>query len=162
MTKNQLHNLINFCVTFSRNFDSKMEDHSSDYILEKWDKYIGVMPVKNDSLPNKEYIISNSYIDYELKKWINRWGKNDEYDGVKEILHFIMIINGGTFITKIKHDYNRLYWTPSKLVDAIKKVIPNVNDINEYPYNNLHGILKIQVNEWLEEERRDFNLCQLL
>jgi hypothetical protein len=162
MTKNQLYNLIYFCGNFSSYMDSKLEDHNAEYILEKWNKYIGVKPIKNDNLPTKEYIISNGFIDKRIKIWVDRWSRNNEYDEVKEILHFITIVNSRTFSSIIKEKNPDLYWTPSELLNEIRKVIPNVNEINKEAYTHLHEILKMHINEWLEEERRDFNLCQLI
>lgn len=50
MTKSQLDNLIDFCFNFHETMGVNMSGCSSDYILEKWHKYIGVTPYKNDSL----------------------------------------------------------------------------------------------------------------
>lgn len=160
MNKSQLDNLIHFCANFHK-VHVKIEDQNVDYILEKWNKYIGVEPIKNDNLPSANDISKNYPLrSGDLVRWFNRWGKNGNYDKVKEILNFILITN-----TKFFSRDDRYNWTPSELIEIFKNHIGDPEKINTDKYQFLHELVMRSVHdEWLYSDRvnRDYKLCLLV
>ena len=57
MNKSQLNNLINFCFNFHSVMGVDPFYKSPDYILEKWNKYIGVKPIHNKSFVTNEDLL---------------------------------------------------------------------------------------------------------
>lgn len=175
MTKSQLDNLINFCFNFHRSMDINMDGCSHDYLLKKWDKYIGVKPYTNDSLDityiREEMRDIRKYrtlgttplgLDREdirriesLSNWSDKW---ISYHCVKEILYFISVVNSKGFYI----DDN--CWSPSQLVDIFREWVGDPEDINKEPYKHLHSNLEREVNMWLKEtaNNRDYKLCSLI
>lgn len=161
MNANQLHNLIYFCANFHRAFDCKIEDQNSEYILEKWEKYIGVKPSVNNDLPSASNIMSNKHLySHELVTWIKRWNRHGQYDKMKDILNFILIIN-----TKMFSKKDDLSWTPSELISTFEKNIGNSKDISNFEYSHLHELIMRKLhNDWLTSDKiyRDYKLCLLI
>ncbi len=184
MTKSQLDNLIDFCFNFHETMGVNMDGCSADYILEKWHKYIGVDPYKNDSL-NID-ILNEDMIDVRkakssifasnlmrslpcgigredvrrmeaLLEWSNKWGN---YHEVKEILYFITIVNSKGFTT----DPDEICWLPSQLVELFTEWIGNPKKINFQSYRHLHSNVEREIKEWLEltNINRDYKLSLLV
>jgi hypothetical protein len=159
MTENQLDNLICFCFNFHVTMDSNPKDHNSQYILEKYNKYIGIIP---KDLGNKEFI------DIDLDRgtaWMtsykNLW-KVENYNKVKEILHFLFVINTRPLI--VRHHWNlpdgMEGWSPSELIGEFEKWIGDPEQINKGVYNHLHEIVNREIKDWLSEKsiNRDYKL----
>lgn len=165
MTKNQLDNLIGFCFNFHKSMDSDINNLSPDYLLEKWNKYIGVCPIKSVSFENLHYT-----------KWMSKWNFKIENDDnrIKEILNFIFEVNTKSFYIRKGIDaveylsdinYNKYKtWSPSGLLEIFRELIGDPEQINKDIYNHLHYIVKEKANEWLEhiEIKRDYKLNILL
>ncbi len=137
-----------------------LEDHSSDYILEKWGKYIGVKPIPLD-LPTVEMILSNRHrYSVFLVKWIERWHRRNEYDDVKEIINYILLLNT-KFFPKDEHNKR---WNVSDLVKSFSDTIGDPNLINKDSYNHLHALVIRKVDEWLDDKeiKRDYNLNAII
>jgi hypothetical protein len=165
MTDTQLKNLINFCFNFSRDMNMPLLGSDATYILEKWEKYIGMTPIKNDALCISELLKTQKlFTEHKIKRdatydkievlilWHHRW--KDEYDEVKEILYFLLVINS--------NEYPK--WTPRRLRDEFIKMLGDPEKINDYPYNFLHDLVKQQIQNWLNIPliNRDYNLCLLI
>jgi hypothetical protein len=150
-----------------------MDSCSDDYLLEKWHKYIGVKPYKNDSLnidvlnkkmkgiiKYREFGLPSLLVDQEearriedLVNWSNKW---NNYNEVKEILYFISIMNSKGF----KFDP----WLPSQLVDIYREWAGDPGKINFQSYRHLHSSVKREIDEWLEiiSVNRDYKLSSLI
>lgn len=179
MTKSQLDNLIDFCFNFHETMGVNMDGCSADYILEKWHKYIGVDPYKNETLDidvlNEEMKNIRKYkfrsglwqglpcgIGREdvrrmeaLLEWSNKWGN---YHEIKEILYFITIVNSKGFTP------DEICWTPSQLIETFSEWIGNPEKINFQSYRHLHSNVEREIKEWLATTsvNRDYKLCSLI
>ena len=145
MIKSQLDNLINYYILYCSFTDYDVLNTSPDYLLEKWEKYIGIKDIQN---PNKVLDIESKYY-HTFKEYQNKWGEESLW--VKDILEFTMVLN-----TK---PYNLC--CPSELVKTFNDMIGDVNKINNYTYNGLHDILKRKALEWVDHNIRDYNLVIL-
>lgn len=182
MTKTQLDNLIHFCFNFHETMGVNLDGCDAGYILEKWDKFIGIKLTNrylNDSLnvncleedmkeirkckySNNLFIKTTLPIgigkeDADRIEFLLEWSKKwSDYDKVKEILYFLLIINSKGF-TKDPSDY---CWTPSELVETFREWIGNPEEINKEEYKSLHHNVRREVNEWLEtiSVNRDYKL----
>lgn len=160
MTKTQLDNLIKFAFNFHITMGLSLEQHSSDYILEKWNKYIGVKPISLD-LPSAEVVLANKHqYNIFLIKWLETWHRKNEYDSVKEIINFILILNVHFFPS----EEHQKRWNVTNLVSAFSKNVGDPNLINKDPYNHLHALIMKKVDSWLEDKeiQRDYKLNTLV
>ncbi len=161
MTKIQLDNLIKFSFNFHKTMGCSLKEHSADYLLEKWNKYIGTKP-NAIKLPTRKYIIENKHLhNDDIVEWISRWNIQTEYDQVKEILNFILLINSKYFPTEKNRKELTNTWSVSDLIRAYKTTIGDPNLINNEPYSHLHALLIKSMNEWLKndvETMRDYTL----
>lgn len=183
MTKTQLDNLIHFCFNFHETMGVNLDGCNAEYLLEKWNKYIGIKThYSNDSL-NVDYLeedmkeirkckCSNNHFiktlpigigqeDADRIEFLLDWSKKwSDYDKVKEILYFLLIINSKGF-TKDPSDY---CWTPSGLIETFREWIGNPEEINKEEYKALHHNVKREINEWLEtvSVNRDYKLSSLI
>jgi hypothetical protein len=170
MEKYQLDNLIKFCFLFHKESDNNWTFSSKDYILEKWKNYINVSPIKNESLSYK--LIKESYKDFlrsphtlnnsvfgQIKNVENiltcaeTWGI-DNYNEVKEIIHFIIKIN----------EKSLKYLSVSDFIIIFEEWIGSPTQISKVPYSNLHQLLRMSIDNWLSEPdiRRDYSLNTLI
>lgn len=178
MTKEQLDNLIAFCFNFHETMGFNI-DCTGDYIIEKWDKFIGVKPFDNESLSFKEL---SSYISTYKKyngcivgvdkediriannmiEWYIKWGTRFDYP--KEILYFILLLNRRPLVVKNGDKLSSINWTPSEIIELFKEKIGDVEKINKQTYNHTHQILKLEIKNWLEEtsNKRDYKLNLLV
>lgn len=176
MTKSQLDNLIHLCFNFHETMGVNLDGCDADYILEKWDKFIGIKPYSNDG-------VSIEYMEEELRDikkfggmvgvgredirqinyligWSKKW---KDYDKVKEILYFLLLINSKSF-EKDSGITKHHYWTPSGLVETFSEWIGNPEEINKEEYKSLHHNVKREIDEWLESTsiNRDYKLNMLV
>lgn len=146
MNKTQLDNLIKFSVLFRT---EGLDRSSPDYVLEKWNSFIGNPKFKNlDDLI--EEIRVNQEILYEPDKWRKKWNiieKNtSKWLEVRNIAYFIYLVNKVKTldITYILECYNRLF----EYYDG------------EVINSNLHPLLEDKINTWLDSTRikRDYKI----
>ena len=173
MTKNQLDNLIGFCFNFHINMDSDILDHDYDYIMEKWEKYIGVKPSEIDSfelnlfkrringIDKMEIRKYNKDFKYPVNDWMGKWDCDAKYwKNIKEIFHFICVLNTRPLIqyreTKIK-----VAWSIEEIVCEFKKWIGDPESINTDVYKHLHYNIKSVMDKWLETNKREYKLMIL-
>ena len=135
-----------------------------EYIMEKWNKYIGVKP-SSDITFNKEGVIG---------QWIKRWQVSDEQvDTMKNILTFIVRVNHKHFFIRgfeadendpSNHIKPNSVWFLSDLIELFEEVVGPAEDINTELYNHLHPIVAKVITEWEDSKlvRRDNNLTLLL
>jgi hypothetical protein len=144
MKKSQLNNLINFCFNFHGSMGVNPFYQSPDYILEKWNKCIGVKTINNKSSVTNE----------DLLFWKRIWRKEEDWAGCREILDFLYDINSTSCLT------------PSYMIDSLKKNTGiSINQINDVEYKNLHHLVRKSIDEiWLDDTlvKRDYNLNLLM
>lgn len=144
--------------------EANMLGNDPSYIMEKWNKYIGVKPI-SDIVFNKEVVID---------QWIKRWHVSDEkVDNMKNILMFIIKVNNKHFFIRgfeadendpSNHIKPNSVWFLSELVELFEDVIGPVDDINTELYNHLHPNVAKVITEWENSilVRRDSNLTLIL
>lgn len=156
MTKEQLNNLINFSFHFHEMMDMKILDCDKNYLVEKWDKYIGLKP---KSIITYEYFTENkTYFHLVIRRWFDRWDKDgDSWVDVSPIINFINEINLLDPIGK----FDKIM-TPEDLINLFTKHIGDVNEINKVEYNSLHQLIKTRVNRWKDKLKREYNLTLIL
>lgn len=166
--KTQLDNLIRFVLNNHINMGQHLIDNDPSYIMEKWNKYIGVKP-NSKRLPSYKtlkYILVSEVMNsenIEVRNWIVKWNVNEEtYNEIKEIIYFIIEINKKNFRTVNYGMYNR--WIPSDIVTLFEESIGSFEDINKNYGGNLHAIIENFLINWLidTQVRRDYNLCLLV
>lgn len=166
MNKNQIDNLIRFCLAFHKSHNDFINCDPS-YIKEKWNKYIGFRPKPIDYEKNLEFMLDPSVV-----QWREKWRVNDHtYIEMKDIINFIIRINEKHFFIRpmmsIDEEFIPLspfVWIPSDLITLFEELVGSTERINKELYNHLHtNILKV-LNIWLKETSigRDYQLCLLV
>lgn len=165
MIKTQAQNLVNFTILTHSMLDDGILGHDPSYIMEKWDKYIGVKPKESD--------IDFSKVEFDypiIGLWVAKWRvKESELNRMKPILTLIVKVNQKHFFTRgFKADVNDpsnhikpdSVWLLSDLVDLFEEVIGDSNDINKELYNNLHPNVVKVIDSWMKHKKviRDYNL----
>ena len=143
MTKNQIYNLFNFCSIW---MDQRIEYTSIDYILEKYNRLIGVVPysylIKE---PNKIYKgnWSSEFLSPLTKK------EKEEYYRFLNILNFIENFNFR------KH--------PNYNFKVFKRYIGEINNINDNSYykTGIHPVMREYTESYLKEYERFIKLLTL-
>ena len=150
MKKSQLDNFINFCYNFHIQTGNKFIDNDSDYILEKWNKFISIKPVGREVNNNTS-----------INKWIEKWYiTQSEWDKLKEIVDFLSHLNSKPLLTITKSEI----WTLEELIELFKdKTGLNIEEINDVEYNHIHDNIKKVINKWKELPVNDrfYKLSQL-
>jgi hypothetical protein len=149
MMPEQLINLFEFTGIFLSG-DLDILKQSPDYILEKYDKIIGV-----DIKINED--ISIQYI-----AWKNTWGENKKVNSIFLFFEHIIMCDG--WIDN-KYDHWLTYITIEQFKSGFKKYIGYINNINdhEHMYNCLHFILKDNLtNVFIKRNQRYFKLLRVL
>ena len=159
MTKNQLTNLINFSFLFNASVDSSSFMNSSfDYIVEKYDKMIGVDIKDGRPYGNIEPIVYQiselAHMGYEKRDWEKKWNIDIRKLSFKEK----SIID---YLASVSVFYEEdLY--PSKLRLIFERYIGCVDEINDIEYSHIHPKLKHFIENMMKEHKRDFNLNLVL
>lgn len=177
MTKSQLDNLIGFCFNFHIVMDSDIMEHDASYILEKWEKYIGVKPKSKNievevtsvkkGVYNFKSVDSNNDMDLLVNHamWRDKWDKSGKnYDKVREILQFIFILNTRPLNAPSYSDLKNKCWTIGELIDVFEKWIGSGEQINTEHYDHLHDVVKKEINKWLSgtANNREYKLSSLI
>ncbi len=138
--------------------------YDPEYIMEKWNKYIGVKP-SSDIIFNKEGVIN---------QWIKKWYVSDkQVDNMKNILEFIVRVNHKHFFIRgLEADENdssnhikpNSVWFLSDLIELFEEVVGPSEDINTEFYNHLHPNVLNIITEWENSKtiKRDINLILTL
>jgi hypothetical protein len=150
MNSKKLNNLIKFSFLFHDNMNKDISMSSSDYIIEKWNCYIGVKPKINNLLSYKKLNEKNNlnemdiFIKNKINNRVNRWGESD-YNKIKEIFYFICIINYKSF------NNDEYMWLPMNLITEFKKNIGNPNLIkDEIDIGGIHPLIINEINYWYD------------
>jgi len=157
MTKDQLNNLISFSFNFHETMGNKVLDCDSVYLLEKWEKYIGVSP-KNTNISYDYFLENKTYFHLVIRRWFEKWDKRGEnWNKVLPIINFINEINlldpSGRFGDIM---------TPEDLIKLFNNHIGDVNNINKDEYKHLHHIVGEKVDNWVNKLKREYNLTLIL
>jgi hypothetical protein len=166
MDKNQIDNLIRFCLAFHKSHNDFIKCDPS-YIKEKWDKYIGFRPKPINYDKNLEFMLDPSVV-----QWREKWNVNDHvYIEMKDIINFIIRANEKHFFIRPMMSMDGelkplspLVWLTSDLITLFEELVGSPERINKELYNHLHpNILKV-LNNWLREVAigRDYQLCLLV
>jgi len=131
--QNKLKNLIYFTLNFHSQLDCELKNQSPEYIMEKWNKYIG-FEIQDNSKINGSQIIGKFYLD--------RWGQSQyiSYDEFSTIYNYLEPISN--------YDLSELRL--EMIVDYFRKFVGDLEMINADIYNNLHPLKLEAVNKWLE------------
>lgn len=144
MKKNQIFNLFNFCSIW---MDQKLEYTSPDYILEKYNRLIGVAPhnffIRKPNALHKHYNWNLEFLTPITKK------EKEEYNRFLNILNFIE-----------SFDFQR---HPNYNLKIFKKYIGEINNINDDSYYNtgIHPELRNYTAQYLKEYERFIKLLTL-
>ena len=126
--------------------DWKMQ--SPDYIKEKWDKYIGI--------DVKHHDYDWSYFTHNTINWLKTWQvSNEDWIELKRIIRFIISLSDKPILKY------RDVWKPSELIENFENQIGPVSEITQVPYNHIHALIKIQIENWIDDNIRDYNLSLL-
>lgn len=160
MNKNQIDNLIRFCLAFHKSHNDFITCDPS-YIKEKWDKYIGFRPKPIDYDKNLEFMLDPSVV-----QWREKWNVNDHvYIEMKDIINFIIRSNEKHFfIRSIGIPLSERIWLTSDLIILFEELVGSPERINKELYNHLHPNLIRVLDNWLREVGigRDYQLCLLV
>lgn len=139
--KVKLDNFIKFCFILHPNVNHFL-DNDYNYIVEKWNTFIGKPPVVNENV--EKHLITNM--------WIKRWKiTDDKYLQLKEVLDFLV---------NIKPEYSLV-----ELVDLFrKKTGLDIKDISDVQNNGLNVKLKELTQRWLDKKIniRDYKIIQIV
>jgi len=157
MVNSQLRNLISFCFLFHSQSGSSLDEHSPEYLLEKYNKFLGVeFSPKKDLNVEQEMIVQYFWVfDNKLSRWILNWDKNGDYfPKVKNILFFIIVLN-----TKyLRRPTNSDVWSISDIVKEFENYIGRPEEINTEPYNHIHALIESTIDEFISKNLREYNL----
>jgi hypothetical protein len=150
--KAQLDNLIDISIFFHRSMDMEIEFQSPDYILEKWEKYIGFLP-QCDEKPVGGIELS----------WVSRWGVDEgDWKKLGKAFRFFLEVNKKAFA--VSSDKFSV-WSPSLLIDLFEEMIGSVELINKDYYNSgLHELVRKKRDYWIWQNDfgRDYKLNLLV
>ena len=150
MNKIQLDNLIHFCFLFHPSMDCNWKMQSPDYIKEKWNKYIGI--------DVKQHDLDRSYFTHNTINWLKTWNvSNEDWIELKRIIRFIISLSDKPILK-----YRDKNWKPSELIENFENQIGPVSDITQIPYNHIHALIKIQIENWIDDNIREYNLSLLI
>ena len=150
MTKIQLDNLIQFCFLFHPSCDCDWKMQSPDYLIEKWNKYIGI--------DVKHHDLDRSYFTHNTINWLKTWNvSNEDWIELKRIIRFIISLSDKPILK-----YRDKNWKPSELIENFENQIGPVSDITQIPYNHIHALIKIQIENWIDDNIREYNLSLLI
>ena len=148
MTKIQLDNLIQFCFLFHPSMDCNWKMQSPDYIKEKWNKYIGI-DVRN-------FDDDKSYLTYSNINWLKRWNvSNEDWIELKKVIRFIVSLSDKPILKY------RDVWKTSELIENFENQIGPVSEITQVPYNHIHPLIKKEIDRWIDDNIREYNLSLL-
>ena len=151
MNKIQLDNLIHFCFLFHPSMDCNWKMQSPDYIKEKWNKYIGI--------DVKHHDLDRSYFTHNTINWLKRWQvSNEDWIELKRIIRFIVSLSEKPILKAGRY---KDVWTISEIIENFENQIGPVSEITQVPYNHIHALIKIQIENWIDDNIRDYNLSLL-
>jgi hypothetical protein len=147
MSSNQLSNIINFTFNFHKSMGNDLMDMDKDYIIEKWNKYIGLYYAFKDV----EIDIRTNNI---IQIWANKWRcSTSELSIIKPIIHLIVRLNQKPLwgISQINIE---------ELVQIFSEVM-YVETITNVKYDSNHHLVKEEVSKFLDRNKRQLNLLIL-
>lgn len=151
MNKIQLDNLIHFCFLFHPSMDCNWKMQSPDYIKEKWNKYIGI--------DVKHHDLDRSYFTHNTINWLKRWQvSNEDWIELKRIIRFIVSLSEKPILKAGRY---KDVWTISEIIENFENQIGPVSEITQVPYNHIHALINIQIENWMNDNIREYNLSLL-
>ena len=129
--------------------DCNWKMQSPDYIKEKWNKYIGI--------DVKHHDLDRSYFTHNTINWLKTWNvSNEDWIELKRIIRFIISLSDKPILK-----YRDKNWKPSELIENFENQIGPVSEITQIPYNHIHALIKIQIENWMNDNIREYNLSLL-
>lgn len=169
MNKIQLNNLINFTFLFLMIDEDQLYNLSSpDYIIEKWDKFIGY-DIKDYKIISyfefKEKIEQDIQVfdvvyEKDIYIWFNKWDKKGEY--WYKIYPILKYLDEIQMLVRLSSRRN-LVLTPNMIIGSFDKFF-NIENVSKIEYNSLHPVLKKNILNWLsiKKIKREYILLILL
>ena len=131
--------------------DCNWKMQSPDYIKEKWNKYIGI--------DVKHHDLDRSYFTHNTINWLKRWQvSNEDWIELKRIIRFIVSLSEKPILKAGRY---KDVWTISEIIENFENQIGPVSEITQVPYNHIHALIKIQIENWIDDNIRDYNLSLL-
>ena len=132
--------------------DCNWKMQSPDYIKEKWNKYIGI--------DVKHHDLDRSYFTHNTINWLKRWQvSNEDWIELKRIIRFIVSLSEKPILKAGRY---KDVWTISEIIENFENQIAPVNVITQVPYNHIHALIKIQIENWIDDNIREYNLSLLI
>ena len=135
----------------------KVLDCDKDYLIEKWNKYIGVKP-KEVNITYEYFLENKTYFHLVIRRWFEKWDKEGKY--WNELLPIINFINEINLLDPLGR-FNSIM-TPDDLISLFTKHIGDIEEINKQEYNSLHKLINSKVENWLNKLKREYNLTLIL
>jgi len=155
MNGDQINNIIGFAFNFHKQCDINWVKESPDYIIEKWNKYIGTEAISN--------LFDLESLSPTTKQWIKNWNVSDsKFHEMKEIVYLLNIINTKAILIPF-NNLNIRQCNLEDLIDEFSKVI-DIEKVNKEFYNHQHALVRREVVKWLniKENKRAYNLNLLV
>ena len=131
--------------------DCNWKMQSPDYIKEKWNKYIGI--------DVKHHDLDRSYFTHNTINWLKRWQvSNEDWIELKRIIRFIVSLSEKPILKAGRY---KDVWTISEIIENFENQIGPVSEITQVPYNHIHALINIQIENWMNDNIREYNLSLL-
>jgi len=145
----QLRNLLEFTALFLSG-DLKLHYQSTDYIKEKYDKYIG-FPIKHNGDTTNLYL-----------EWTKIWGENKDINSI-----FLYLVNLSKIYRDKKIQKVENHWlldvTADELLDTFEKYIGSTDNMNLKRYKHIHPLVQeVIIIEYVKKYDRLFKLLRIL
>lgn len=144
-SKLRVKNLLAFVILFSSNAGDRnnmLEFTNAEYILEKYNKLIGV---KLRDLTSQEDVDDMISSNEQISKWVKIWGEK-EFDKVKSILLFITEVDK-LIASAFEDKYNINKMSPDFIIDIFYQYIGDFNQIPDKDMTSglLHPLLRQEI-----------------
>jgi len=146
MTKTQLENLYIFYFLYNgitQSCDLIMQ--SPDYILEKWEKLIGITP------PDTKYTELQDIKLYQ--EWHQRWMRNGENHIPESLMMFLV----KTHPKENNGNYLRLI----PIVKIFEEYIGKISKITKEQYKHIHPVIIGAIQEYIKRTIKDEDLREV-
>jgi hypothetical protein len=160
MKKNQILNLVGFTFVLHGCTGTSLLMQSPNYILEKYDKFIGFKPISKEEELKTMY----SFESERVKIW-GTYSGDDKFRGYKDdfkkILNYLFFINGQPMMKGHENNRNYVskYFDISDLIKYFSRFVGPVELISNHLYTHIHPLVKTNViDKFIEKNQRDLNL----
>lgn len=153
MKMSQINNLLSFTILLSRvSKDSYFMNSDISYIWEKYQKMIGLTPIKMDGEFSDwwQVVVLGDFKAMSKKAlWIEKWGRRKLTRDQESVLNYLCVI-----------DINSM--SLENILEIFKNYIGQVEDISTEEYTHIHPLMKDFIEEYKEKFRREINIEVLI